>query len=489
MDRMLEPVRGMRDVLPEQQRTLARTQHVLEAELARWGYQMLDLPILERRELYLKKAGEELVGKLYDFVHHSRSLALRPEWTASVMRAYLHELQSEPLPLRLAYSGPVFRYERPQRMTYRQFTQVGVELIGGVAPFADAEVIMLACRGLDRAGVGAYQITIGHIGIIRALLQGLGLADRTVNLLLWNMERLREGQVELIRQQLAEAHGDELFDLGPLAALPDDQLEALLLTMLRAVGQRLDNTTRPPEAIVARLVRKLRRDDPQPRVERALSLMEQLANTRGEPQAALAQLEALFASEQIDPAPINELRTILDQLHAQLSTGSAPHASAVTIDAGLGRGLHYYTGLIFEVNTPDGLQLCGGGRYDDLLSSLGGKSATPAIGFAYGLERVAAAAEVDQGERAPAVLVMASTPEHFTAALTTADQLRARGYIAVVDVRGRTVGANLRDAARRGAAAVVICDAAAPAEVRWHSLADRSEQQLRLSDVPWGDQV
>jgi hypothetical protein len=69
------------------------------------------------------------------------------------------------------------------------------------------------------------------------------------------MERLRHGRSDFIRQQLAEAHGDELFDLGPLANLPDDQLEALLLTMLRAVGLGLENSTRAPEAIVARLVR------------------------------------------------------------------------------------------------------------------------------------------------------------------------------------------------------------------------------------------
>lgn len=484
MDRMLEPVRGMPDVLPEQQRTYARTQALLEAEIAQWGYQRLDLPVLERRDLYLKKSGEELVGKLYDFVHHGRSLALRPEWTASVMRAYLHELQSEPLPLRLAYSGPVFRYERPQRMTYRQFTQVGVELIGGAAPRADAEALLLACRGLDRVGVSGYTITIGHIGIIRALLQGLGLADRTVNLLLWNMERLRQGNADAIRQQLADVHGDELFDLGPLAALPDDQLEALLLTMLRAVGQRLDNSTRPPEAIVARLVRKLRRDDPQPRVERALGLMQQLANTRGEPQAALAQLDALFAAEQIDPTPIDELRAILELLEAQLRTGD--DQPTLTVDAGLGRGLHYYTGLIFEITSADGLQLCGGGRYDDLISSLGGRTATPAIGFAYGLERVAAAAAVPDLPPTPSVLVMAAEPQHFTAALSTAAQLRARGYVVVMDVRGRTLSANSRDATRRGALAVVVCDERAPEQVRWHTSADRSEQVLRLSDVPIG---
>jgi histidyl-tRNA synthetase len=478
---MLEPVRGMRDVPPAQQRVLADLQAQLQAELSRWGYEFVDLPLLEHRELYLKKAGEELVGKLYDFTHHGRGLALRPEWTASVLRSYLNALQSEPLPLRLAYSGPVFRYERPQRVTFRQFTQVGVELLGGSAPQADAEVIALACRGLERVGVGQYRLMIGHIGVIRALLSGLGLADRTANLLLWNMERLREGNTEAIRKQLADAHGEELFDLGPLADLPDEQLEALLLTMLRAVGQRLDNSTRPPEAIVARLVRKLRRDDPQPRVERALSLMTQLAAARGTPEVALPQLEVLFAAEGIDPAPIAELRAILDLLLAQ----SIP-AERITVNAGLGRGLHYYTGLIFEIAAPDGLQLCGGGRYDDLVTALGGRTAVPAIGFAYGLERVASALPLREPARPPMVLVMAEDQAHFPAALSTAEDLRSRGYVAIVDVRRRSLGANLRDAGRRGAVAVVLCDRDSPDVVRWHSLADRSEQPLRRTEIPQG---
>ncbi len=481
MDRMLEPVRGMRDLLPTQQRVLADLQASLQAEISRWGYDFLDLPILERRELYLKKAGEELVGKLYDFVHHGRGLALRPEWTASVLRAYLNHLQSEPLPLRLAYSGPVFRYERPQRVTFRQFTQVGVELIGGSAPRADAEVIGLAWRGLERVGVHDAALTIGHIGIIRALLSSLGLAERTANLLLWNMERLRGGQIDLIRKQLSDAHAEELFDLGPLAALPDHQLEELLLTMLRAVGVRLDNSTRSPEAIAARLVRKLRRDDPQPRVERALHLMTQLAQTRGTPATALPQLEALFASEAIDPAPIAELRAILDLLSAQ-----AIPVERLTVDAGLGRGLHYYTGLIFEITAADDLQICGGGRYDDLVTALGGRSSVPAIGFAYGLERVAAAIAVPEAAPARVVLVMAEDLSGFPAVLTTAEYLRARGYVAVVDVRGRSLSANVRDAARRNVEAVVICAAQTPEQVRWYTLADRSEQSVRLADIPQG---
>ncbi|WP_152541173.1 ATP phosphoribosyltransferase regulatory subunit [Kallotenue papyrolyticum] len=478
---MVEPVRGMHDVLPAQRSALKRIQTLLEATIERWGYQFLDLPILEHREMYLKKAGEELVGKLYDFEFHGRHLALRPEWTASVLRAYVHGLQSEPLPARLAYSGPVFRYERPQRMTYRQFTQVGVELIGGLPPLADAEVVALACRGLEAVGVRDYRLTVGHIGVVRALLGNLGLAERTANLLLWNLERLRAGQVELIRRQLAEAHGDELFDLGPLAALPDDQLEALLLTMLRAVGLRLDNSTRPPEAIVARLVRKLRRDDPQPRVERALELLSRLAATVGPPEDALPQLEALFAAEGIDPAPINELRAILELLAAQ----GVPLAH-LTVNAGLGRGLHYYTGLIFEIYDADGLQLCGGGRYDDLVAAIGGRASVPAVGFAYGLERVTHAAPPAAPATLPLVLVMAAAPEHRAAALQTALRLREHGYAALVDTRDRSLSANLRDAARRGAQAVIICDARAPEVVRWHRLADHRERELAQADWPDG---
>lgn len=479
---MQEPVRGMRDVSPQQQRWLARTRRELEHEIERWGFQLLDLPILEHHELYLKKAGEELVGKLYDFAFQGRHLTLRPEWTASVLRAYLHAMQSEPLPLRLAYSGPVFRYERPQRLTYRQFTQVGVELIGAGAPQADAEVVSLACRGLERAGVGAFELRIGHIGVVRALLSGLGLADRTANVLLWNLERLRDGEPDAIREKLAEIHGDELFDLGPLAALPDDQLERLLLTMLRAVGLRLENSTRPPEAIAARLVRKLRREDPQPRVERALELLACLAQTRGPPDQALPQLERLFDAENIDAQPIAELRAIGELLEPGL-----PPGAKIVVDGGLGRGLHYYSGLVFEITTPDGMQLCGGGRYDDLVSALGGRTPVPATGFAYGLERVAHAAQLAEPPAPTMVLVIGEQSEDGPAMLRTAEQLRRRGWIAISDVRGRSLQSNIKDAQRRGASAVAICNSRTPDTVRWYSIADRREQPIAVADIPAGD--
>jgi len=204
---MIDSVRGMRDVLPQELAGQLATAALLDQTLASYGYQPIELPIIEQRDLYGRKLGEELVGKVYEFSFSGRELALRPEWTASVLRAYVGRLQDQPLPLRLRYAGPVFRNERPQRATYRQFTQVGVELIGGPAPRADAECIALACAGLDAAGVQACRVRVGHIGLVRGLLRELGRAERTQGLLAWSLERMRQQGIGAVRDRLDAAHG------------------------------------------------------------------------------------------------------------------------------------------------------------------------------------------------------------------------------------------------------------------------------------------
>lgn len=465
-----EPVRGMRDHMPDDLARLSVVRAVLEDLLDDWGYRPIDLPILERRELYLKKSGEELVGKLYDFVHSGRSLALRPEWTASVLRAYLKGLQSEPLPARLRYAGPVFRYERPQRMTYRQFTQVGIELIGGPARRADAEVIMLACRGLAASAVPDWTLTIGHVGVARTLLAGLALPERTASQLLWSMERLRRGEHEALRLVGAGTEQDT-FELGPLAELPDEQLGELLTATIRAMGLSLDSTTRPPEAIVERLIRKLRRADPQPRIRQALDSLRRLGEARGTPESALPRARELFEEAGLPVDQLDELRAIIDLVGEQ---GLTPPRLAV--DLGMSRGLHYYSGMIFEVEAggPGGLQLCGGGRYDELIGALQGpgarRSSPPAVGFAYGLERVASASTLPLARGKPSVMVAASD-DAYARAMQAADALRAQGFRALLDVRGRSLQANLRDAERRGCQALVVVENDAQAELMaWHDL-------------------
>jgi len=460
-----EPVRGMRDRLPVEQARLAETVRRLETVLDSWGYDPIDLPLLERRELYLKKAGEELVGKLYDFVYGGRSLALRPEWTASVLRAYLRSMQSEPLPLRLRYSGPVFRYERPQRVTYRQFTQVGVELIGASAPRGDAEVIALACQGLVAAGVANWTLTIGHVGVARRLLAGLPLPERTASRLLWSMERLRRGDGDAVRRQLLDAVASEqpAFDLDALAELPDDTLAEVLGVTLRAMGLSLEGASRSPDAIVQRLIRKLRRGDPRPAVEQALDGLRRLSQAYGAPAHALAVAAELLRELALPVDDLQELRVLIELLERQ---GVEP--PRLRVDLGLGRGLHYYTGMIFEIEDTEGLQLCGGGRYDDLVGSLqrlpgeGGaahdepqrRGDVPAVGFAYGLERVAEAAAEVGAAVAPSVLIAAGD-DAFAMAMGIAETLRSQGYRALLDSRGRSLQSNLRDAQRRRCRALV----------------------------------
>src|SRR5919197_568502 len=154
----IQRVRGTADVLPPDDLRLRGLETRLREGFERFGYQGVQTPILEPLELFLRKSGDEIVARMYAFSHWNRRLCLRPELTASVMRAFVDELQGHALPLRLHYAGPSFRYERPSRGRSRQFTQVGVELIGASGAAADAEVLYLACAGLEAVGIRRYRL-------------------------------------------------------------------------------------------------------------------------------------------------------------------------------------------------------------------------------------------------------------------------------------------------------------------------------------------
>ncbi len=153
----LQAVRGTQDLLPEEQR-----RHRIVAETARqiaetYGFQEIATPIFEFTEVFSRPIGEatDVVSKeMYTFVDRSGdSLSLRPEGTAAVARAVLSNGLTQSTPLKFFYSGPMFRHERPQKGRYRQFHQIGVELMGPAQPQADAEVIALGAHILERLGV------------------------------------------------------------------------------------------------------------------------------------------------------------------------------------------------------------------------------------------------------------------------------------------------------------------------------------------------
>ena len=162
-------VRGVRDILPEETPTWQAIEAAARRVFEPYGYRELRIPLFERTELFARGIGEttDIVEKeMYTFQDRSgESVTLRPEATASVLRAYIeHGLFTQPKPVRLYTIGPMFRYERPQAGRYRQFHQINVEALGHAAPALDAEVLsmlMAFFRALgleDRLALGVNSI-------------------------------------------------------------------------------------------------------------------------------------------------------------------------------------------------------------------------------------------------------------------------------------------------------------------------------------------
>ena len=159
----------MHDTLPEEEALWRRIRDTVERVAARFDYQLIQTPIVENAEVFLRTVGEQsdIVTKevyLFDDRGGDR-LALRPEGTAAVCRAYVeHGMASRPQPVRLYYYGPYFRYDRPQAGRYRQLWQFGVECIGDESPAADAEVIDLQHSVYRELGLADLVLRINSIG-------------------------------------------------------------------------------------------------------------------------------------------------------------------------------------------------------------------------------------------------------------------------------------------------------------------------------------
>ncbi|HDS59631.1 MAG TPA: histidine--tRNA ligase, partial [Thermoplasmatales archaeon] len=163
--------RGTRDFTPEEMERRRRVETALREVFRRYGYREVATPTMEHLELFTLKSGEAIVEETYAFTDKSgRELALRPELTAPVMRFYVEQMQMEPKPLKLLYFGNCFRYDRPQAGRYREFWQMGCELIGTRTPEALAELIALAYHALRGAGLEDILLRVGDLAPLRALL-------------------------------------------------------------------------------------------------------------------------------------------------------------------------------------------------------------------------------------------------------------------------------------------------------------------------------
>jgi histidyl-tRNA synthetase len=466
----IQRVRGTNDVLPPDDARMRALEAQLRDGFERFGYEGLQTPILEPLELFLRKSGDEIVARMYSFSHWNRRLCLRPELTASVMRSFVGELHGRALPLRLHYAGPSFRYERPSRGRSRQFTQVGVELIGAAGPTADAEVLYLACAGLEAAGIRKYRLVIGHLGAALQLLSQLGMSEHAQGLVLDLMEPVARGRHD---PHAAIARVVDLLGGGAsngvtaasanglptaLASLPPDQATAVAADILSRASLPVEGGAREPRQIIRRLLAKANRPDPSDQVRAAFEFVLELSGAAGPAERLTQDLPGLLERRGLSTAPVDEVRAALDLLEAH---GPLPDEASVEVDLSLARGLRYYTGLVFEiyVDSDEGpLQVCGGGRYDDLVRALGGRESVPACGFSFGLERVDLARGGNPSPpRLKRVLVVGVTAADYRAALGIASDLRAIDGLAVEqDVRLRGVKAALRHADRIAADLVAI---------------------------------
>ncbi len=161
--------RGMHDILPDDAVRWQALESHIRALAARYGYGEIRTPPVEHTELFQRTAGEtsDIVEKeMYTFTDRGRrSLSLRPEGTAGVMRAYLeHGMASWPQPVRLYYLAPMFRYDRPQLGRFRMHHQFGAEVIGSAAPAADVEVLSIPVRLMQSVGLTHVQVRLNSLG-------------------------------------------------------------------------------------------------------------------------------------------------------------------------------------------------------------------------------------------------------------------------------------------------------------------------------------
>ena len=375
----IQAIRGMNDILPSDVSAWQYIEHHARALLGAYGYDEIRPPMVERTELFRRSIGEvtDIVEKeMYTFDdRNGESLTLRPECTASVVRAAIeHGLLRTP-GRRVWAMGPMFRYERPQKGRYRQFHQIDVEILGVDAPSAEAELILMTRRLWRLLGISGLALELNSLG------------SRDIQ------ARYRTRLVEYF-----SAHAREL---------DADSRRRLETNPLRI----LDSKNPAMQALI----------DGAPRI----------------------------IDEHDDAA-----RTHLEHLLAMLDAAGVEYR----LNPRLVRGLDYYTGTVFEWTTDElGAQaaVCGGGRYDNLVAEIGGP-ASPAIGFAIGLERLVALLEVQSIEppaTVPHAYLAAAGAQASILAHAVAERLRdaVPDVRLVVDAAPGSFKAKLKRADRSGA--------------------------------------
>lgn len=378
---MIQAQKGTKDILPDEVSNWQKMESIAQNVFSKANFKEIRTPIFEATELFARGVGDstDIVNKeMYTFEKSERSLTLRPENTAGVVRAYIeHGFSRLPQPVKLWYKGPMFRYERPQAGRQRQFHQVGVEMFGTKEPSADAEVINLAVKYLNELGLNHLDIEINSLGCPQC------------------RKNYRAAIKEVLKPYLKDLCEDCNFryEKNPL----------------RILDCKVDSC------------------------------------------------KAIFEKEEIQKVILgdficDECKEHFEKVKEYLTALQIPY----TVNKLLVRGLDYYNRTVFEIKSNNlGSQnaVCGGGRYDSLVETLGGVQ-TPAVGWAMGLERLNSLISKPENERLDVFVVA----ENMTETFKIMEELRNAGFSAEFDYANRKFKKQLDKAAKSAKYALILMD-------------------------------
>lgn len=411
--KLIKSPRGMNDLLPPDSAKWVHFEDTCRKLFTRYGYAEIRTPVVESTALFSRGIGEatDIVEKeMYTFEDRKgRSLTMRPEMTASCVRAYVQHAVHKTEPVtRWFYSGPMFRYERAQVGRYRQFYQIGVEAFGLADAVIDSEQIAMLYSLYSGLQVPGLDVVVNSVG---------GAEDRP---------RYRQALLDFLAPHRASLCSDcqRRIEQNPLRVL--------------------DCKVPSCKAIVA--------DAP--------SILDHLGDAS---------------------------RQHFEDMCAHLRAFEVPYR----VDPNIVRGLDYYTGTVFEIMSASGdlgtqSTIVAGGRYDNLVASLGGP-ATPAVGFALGVERaiLSIPGESESYRQRPLLFVATRGAAARSRALQVVHQLRTSGLIVDLDHRGASIKSQFKRADKVGARYVVALgdDELASGRVKVRDMRSREETECGLEDL------
>ena len=382
---MIQKIKGTMDILPEETPLWRHIEGVMREEAEKYGYGEIRTPTFENTELFVRGVGDttDVVQKeMYTFADRDegRSISLRPEGTASVVRALIENGKcSDPMPLKYYYIMSCFRHEKPQAGRSREFVQFGTEMFGSHSPASDATAIALANSVLHRLGLTNVKLHVNSIGCKECR--------------------------PVYRQALVDYYSSHID------------------TLCDTCKTRLDKNP----------LRLLDCKNPD--------------------------CHALAAGA---PKTVDHLCESCESNFAMLKSALDAMKIDYVVDSSIVRGLDYYTGTVFEfIAEGIGAQstVCGGGRYDGLVSSLGGPE-LPGIGFGMGITRLILAMRelgLDNIESPkPLIYIAALGEKAMVKGLEITERLRRQGKIADCDVVGRSLKAQMKYANKKGAQYTLI---------------------------------